>query len=83
MTRSVTIVNTSNWKHEDVFVGERYDSKGMSMPGNAIRLAPGDKMTVGPYEVDKEVVITIKAVEDKKPEPFMVQVCPDVKVEMV
>ena len=48
-----------------------------------MRLAPGDKMIVGPYEPDTEVNITIKIIEEKKPEPFMVQVCPDVKVEMV
>ena len=54
MTRSVTIVNTSNWKHEDV---ERIVSRGFQLPSSPRVLKPGDMEVVGPYSRDQPVTV--------------------------
>ena len=66
MTRSITIVNTSNYEHEDVEVNQIH----LSASDRTVRLKPGDKMTVGPYGKDSVAVIRIEAIEEKEPIPF-------------
>ena len=66
MTRSVTIVNTSNWEHEDVEVNQIH----LSAMDRTVRLKPGESMTVGPYDKSSVAVIRIAPVEEKEPIPF-------------
>ena len=66
MTRSVTIVNTSNWEHEDVEVNQIH----LSAMDRTVRLKPGESMTVGPYDKVSVAVIRIAPVEEKEPTPF-------------
>ena len=66
MTRSITIVNTSNWEHEDVEVNQIH----LSAMDRTVRLKPGEKMTVGPYDKNSVAVIRIGVVEDNEPVPF-------------
>ena len=65
MTRGVTIVNTSNWEHEDVSVMVRNRAP--------VRLKPGECMTVGPYVIGTEgdVELHMVAIEEMEPKPFM------------
>ena len=69
MTRSVTIVNTSNWEHEDVAITVHPNraSQGNLPP---LRLAPGEKHVVGPYDKDEVVHITLLPIEEREPAPF-------------
>lgn len=64
MTRSVTIVNTSNWEHEDISV----KVEGAS----PVRLQPGEKLICGPYSVGEagDVQVHMIALEDAEPIPF-------------
>ena len=48
MTRSVTIVNTSNWEHEDVHVVAAGNLEAAWRKCPSI-LQPGDSVVVGPY----------------------------------
>ena len=59
MTRSVTIVNTSNWDHEDYIV-HTGDIEGT-------RLRPGEKMSFTPVSGQP---MTIEAVSDKEAVPI-------------
>lgn len=71
MTRSVTIVNTSNWEHEDYIVrASRQETEPHSEEyrrPEGQRLKPGESVTVFPRENE---TFAIDAVEDEKPEPF-------------
>ena len=60
MTRSVTIVNSSNWDGEDyaVKVGD----------GPKYFIEPGDKIMFCVYS--KEIPISIIPLQSKEPEPF-------------
>ena len=67
MTRSVTIVNTSNWEHEDYIVRRRrsdFDG-GTGLPDDT-RLQPGDVMQFTPGRES----ISILPVEEQTPVPF-------------
>ena len=66
MTRSVTIVNTSNWEHEDVEVNQIH----LSAMDKTVRLKPGEKVTVGPYDKASAAVIRIAPIEEQEPVPF-------------
>ena len=66
MTRSVTIVNTSNWEHEDVEVVEMNEG----WPSNKVVLQPGDETTVGPYAKGQTVSVIMKAREHIEPVAF-------------
>ena len=66
MTRSVTIVNTSNWEHEDVEVNQIH----LSAMDKTVRLKPGESMMVGPYSKGPVAVIRIAPVEEEEPIPF-------------
>ena len=61
MTRSVTIVNTSNWEHEDVEVVEVPESGS----AESTMLKPGDKMTCGPWGPGQRVTLVLKPVETR------------------
>lgn len=65
MTRSVTIVNTSNWENEDIDVT-------VAGPGRTEthRLQPGDKIVCGPHNDGQMVGVMLNAVTPKKPVPF-------------
>ena len=72
MTRSVTIVNTSNWDGEDWLVRQRYLGVGENVsPGTwrEERLRPGEMFScmIGSPGWEVEVV----ASDSKEPEPFM------------
>ena len=63
MTRQVTIVNTSNWKGEDMLVSGEY-------PGDKeIRLKPGETHTYHMLADDR--AIDVRSETQKKSEPFM------------
>ena len=63
MTRQVTIVNTSNWKGEDMLVSGDY-------PGDKeIRLKPGQTHTYRMLADDK--AIDVRSETQKKSEPIM------------
>ena len=65
MTRSVTIVNTSNWEHEDVAVMAAHHG------GVALHtLKPGDTMLVGPHADGQLVSVTMQGVTPAEPVPF-------------
>ena len=68
MTRSVTIVNTSNWQHEDWLVRQRW--VGGEEPGEweETRIKPGEMKTtmLGSENWEVEVV----ADTPQEPEPF-------------
>ena len=66
MTRSVTIVNTSNWEHEDIVVCE-FPGTGVS---GQITLKPGDQMTCGPHDNDTRMTLVLAPQEPRKPVPF-------------
>ena len=66
MTRSVTIVNTSNWEHEDVAVNQIH----LTAMDRTVLLKPGESMTVGPYDKNLVALIRIEPVEEKEPVPF-------------
>lgn len=82
MTRSVTIVNTSNWDGEDWIVRQRYLGEGENAsPGEWTKelLRPGEMTScmIGKPAWEVEVV----AYNSKEPEPFMMngeQVLPSV-----
>ena len=67
MTRSVTIVNTSNWEHEDVEVLPMYDNKG---DAEKVTLKPGDSLSIGPYTNGQLVRVRLQAVQPAEPVPF-------------
>lgn len=64
MTRSVTIVNTSNWEHEDVEVVQYIGG----WPEKT-RLQPGDKLVLH-HGAESVANIAMKGVRDKEPVPF-------------
>lgn len=88
MTRSVTIVNTSNWDNEDYIITRK---RTMDSDPETTTLKPGESLTISPG--DKEVFGIEKSVpEGKEPKPFSapkvvgqrtktVQLIPKVKVE--
>ena len=65
MTRSVKIVNTSNWEHEDVEVTvvSKTETKKVS-------LQPGDTCDVGPYSDGELVSVIMSGVTPETPVPF-------------
>ena len=67
MTRSVTIVNTSNWEHEDVRAIIQYADGRESA---AVTLKPGDQMTCGPYTNGQVVQVQLAGQEPATPIPF-------------
>ena len=70
MTRSVTIVNTSNWDGEDWVVKERFRGSGNSDPGpwNETIIKPGENTHSMLGSSNWEV--KIEATESKEPKPF-------------
>ena len=82
MTRSVTIVNTSNWEHEDVEVV--VTGTDPEKVGERAVLKPGDFVTAGPYTKGQEVNVRMVGVEPQEPQPFRDadgnQDCPRVEV---
>ena len=76
MTRSITIINTSNWKDEDYMV---------DTPHGRVYLRPGESLTMTPPEASLDVPVHLS--EPGKPEPFIdkdegVQLTPHVHVTM-
>ena len=72
MTRSITIVNNSNWDHEDFIIHAKPDNKDEYNRLNYLdgkKIAPGEKLTFTPV---KGYTISFEEVEEKKPEPFTV-----------
>ena len=69
MTRSVTIVNTSNWDGEDWVVKQRFKRSDNS-------LGSWDETTIKPGESMRSMIgspnweVEIKDVDSKEPEPF-------------
>ena len=81
MTRSITIVNTSNWDGED-YEFEITKTTENTGEKHTVSLKPGEKHILSPYAY-QETTIAVKATESKKPEPFYLngrQVLPDVAV---
>ena len=81
MTRSVTIVNTSNWDGEDWIVRERFKGSGNGNPG------PWNETTIKPGESAHSMLgspnweVEVEAVDSKEPEAFRLngkQVLPQV-----
>ena len=66
MTRSVTIVNTSNWEHEDMEVIPMVDG----WPREHRVLAPGDSMVGGPNGPEGIVSYLIRPRTRAEPVPF-------------
>lgn len=66
MTRSITIVNTSNWANEDYVVRQRSTYSPDIEPVET-RIAPGEMVTFCPDNYDVE----FEAVADVKEEPFL------------
>ena len=66
MTRSVTIVNTANWEHEDVEVNQL----NLRAMDKTVRLKPGEMTVVGSHYKDLVSIIRIAPVEEKEPAPF-------------
>lgn len=66
MTRSVTIVNTSNWEHEDVEVVEMQNG----WPVHRAVLEPGDKMVGPPNSPNLVTTYLIRGLSKKEPVPF-------------
>lgn len=75
MTRSIKIINTSNWEHEDVVV---------VIDGVMQMLKPGEHAYSGPYSKGIPVQVNMIGVEGGEPVPFRdaegVQQTPSVKV---
>ena len=73
MTRSVTIVNTSNWEHEDYVVRSSIQADNphsivdATRTPEGARLKAGERLIVHPREGES---FSIEAVEDRKAEPF-------------
>ena len=65
MTRSVTIVNMSNWDGEDYIIRERLKNSKTAVPVET-RLKPGESKQVCPEYID----IEFEAVDSKEPEAF-------------
>lgn len=75
MTRSITIVNNSNWEHEDYAV---------VTPRGVVYLKPGERTTFTP---DNFANVAVQEVTPEKPEPFHdrdegVQLTPHIEVTM-
>ena len=71
MTRSVTIVNTSNWANEDYIIyRERGVNLGEPAVGTSPILKPGESYQYTPYEGVKEKVSIDASTERGKPMPF-------------
>ena len=68
MTRSVTIVNTSNWDGEDWIVKERFNGNGIPGPWNETTIKPGESEPSMLGSPNWEV--KIEAVNSKEPEAF-------------
>ena len=68
MTRSVTIVNTSNWDGEDWVVKERFKGNGDPGPWNEATIKPGESVHSMLGSPNWEV--EIEATESKVPKPF-------------
>ena len=70
MTRSITIVNSSNWDGEDYLVRQRQAHPGgdelNDYPWNEMTLKPGENITLCPEGTDFEFMPT----DSKIPEPF-------------
>ena len=70
MTRSVTIVNTSNWDGEDYLVrkapGGSWWRQNKAIPDSVVTLKPGESISLCPEVTDFE----IRPTNSKKPEPF-------------
>ena len=70
MTRSVTIVNTSNWDGEDYIVRTRFRHPGGDAlndhPWEEKTLTPGESMTFSPEAREHE----FRSTNSKDPEPF-------------
>ena len=66
MSRSVTIVNTSNWEHEDVEVHEF----NRGHPPKVTMLKPGDQLACGPWNQGDTTSLVINGVGSKDPVPF-------------
>ena len=67
MTRSITIVNTSNWDGEDYKVISK-DNRPVEhpMPDQVVILKPGDQTVIYPDTHN----IVFEKLESKEPEPF-------------
>ena len=66
MTRSLTIVNTSNWEHEDYEI--RLKNKQLKDEQlDTVRLKPGEQMAFQPDYVE---VVSIHAIEEQDIKPF-------------
>ena len=66
MTRSVTIVNTSNCDGEDYIIRTRIKGVVEGAKWNARQLKPGESFVVYP----DGFAIQFEAVDSRKPEPF-------------
>ena len=77
MTRSLTVVNTSNWDGEEYLVKTRWKRGNPDAGWEETVLKPGEMKAVFPESMDIEFVEQ----ESKKPEPFYLngyQVLPSV-----
>lgn len=74
MTRSLTIVNTSNWNHEDYSIVVREDDQ-------TFELKSGDSFTIHPYA---EVTLVVCPLSPEKEVPHRtedgVQLIPEARV---
>ncbi len=79
MTKSVTIVNTSNWEGENIEV--EFDERDTKLKNHKVLLKPGESECIGEHHYGKIVVKDADAGDAK---PFMRQVLPilDVKFKL-
>ena len=83
MTRSLTIVNSSNWEHEDYeFSIPMNNPTAGPVIYKTVRLKPGEYISYSPYT--QTFIVTGEEKQDKAPVPFYVngegQVIPIVRV---
>ena len=76
MTRSVTIVNTSNWDGEDWIIKQRHKSPSQAGTGNVVNVGPWNEVRITPGQSFRSMLgspnweVEIEPVESKTPEPF-------------
>ena len=76
MTRSITIVNTSNWDGEDWIIRQRYKSPAQAGTGNVVNAGPWNEVRITPGQSYRSMLgspnwdVEIEPVESKIPEPF-------------
>ena len=74
MTRSITIVNTSNWQNEDYEIEVIGQEKRLLQPGESMQFTPASGLTDQALQTGICEPVAIRKVGIIEPQPFRVPV---------